>query len=900
MSAHPLDRALAGQRLSEADAFALAETADMPTLLAAAATLRDTGFGDTVSYSRKVFIPLTHLCRDVCRYCTFAQAPRRGQDAFLSIEAVLAIARAGRAAGCTEALFTLGDKPERRYRAAREALAVLGHARTIDYLREAAGRVFAETGLMPHLNPGLMDADDLAGLRPVSASMGLMLETASERLSHRGGPHFGSPDKHPARRLETIAQAGAQGVPFTSGLLIGIGETRRERIEAMLALRALHERHGHIQEIIVQNFKAKPGTGMAAAAEPDLADHVWTIAMARLVFGSAMSLQAPPNLAQGTLAALIAAGINDWGGVSPVTPDHVNPEAPWPHLADLARATTAAGKHLVQRLPIYPSHLRDPGRWLDAAFRTPVLQAVDADGFVRDTDWSPGSGAAVPTGHVASSPSKREAPGLFDPLAARGLSYPLAARGLSHPLAARGLSYPLAARGLSHPLAARGLSYPLAARGLSHPLAARGLSHPLAARSLSHPLAARGLGSILAKAQAGRGLDETDILRLFAARGAEVATVCRAADDLRAAISGDTVGYVVTRNINYTNVCSYKCRFCAFSKGKTADTLRGAPYDLGLDEIQRRGREAWARGATEVCMQGGIHPDYTGDTYLEICRAVKAAVPALHVHAFSPLEIWHGAHTLGLPLPDYLGLLRDAGLSSLPGTAAEILDDEVRAVLCADKIDTDQWLAVMEAAHRAGLRSTATIMFGHVERPVHWARHLMRIRDLQARTGGFTEFVPLPFVHMEAPIYLKGQARRGPTFREVLLMHAVARLVLHPHLTNIQASWVKLGVEGIRLVLDAGVNDLGGTLMNETISRAAGAAHGQEMPPAAMESLIRDCGRIPLQRTTLYGEAPGERHAAAFAAAALQAVVNDPVRKRGALAGSSRYSLMGRSLGARD
>ncbi|UMY16327.1 5-amino-6-(D-ribitylamino)uracil--L-tyrosine 4-hydroxyphenyl transferase CofH [Methylobacterium organophilum] len=787
-------------RLSAEEALVLAEVFDLDALTARAAALRDAGFGDTVSYSRKVFIPLTQLCRDTCRYCTFARAPAKVGTAFLPLEDVLAIARQGAKAGCTEALFTLGDKPELRYRAAREGLAVLGHARTLDYLYEAAERVFRETGLMPHLNPGLMEADDLARLRLVSVSMGIMLETASERLSQRGGPHFGSPDKRPAARLETIRLAGEGAIPFTSGLLIGIGETRRERIEALLALRDLHDRYGHLQEIIVQNFRAKPGTAMAGAPEPDFEDHLWTIAVTRLVFGAGMSIQAPPNLAKGALPRMIAAGVNDWGGVSPVTPDHVNPEAPWPHLDILARATAAAGKHLVQRLPVYPSHLREPERWLAPPFRTPALRAIDADGFVRDDDWSPGEARNPPTGF------------LRDGRAA--------------------------------------------------------------------PVATSALGGILRRAQAGHTLGESDLLALFAARGEAFRAVCTAADELRASTNGDTVSYVVTRNINYTNLCTLSCRFCAFSKGKTAEHLRGKPYDLSLDEIERRAREAWSRGATEVCMQGGIHPDYTGETYLDICRAVKAAVPGLHVHAFSPLEIWQGAATLGLPLAEYLARLKAAGLSSLPGTAAEILDDEVRAVLCPDKIDTTQWFAVMEAAHGAGLRSTATIMFGHVERPVHWARHILRIRALQRRTGGFTEFVPLPFVHMEAPIALKGLARRGPTFRETLLMHAVARLALHPLVPNIQASWVKLGAEGVAQALRSGVNDLGGTLMNETISRSAGAAHGQEMTPAAMEALIRRCGRVPVQRTTLYGLASEERSRAAAAAPFLTDVVNDPLPRR--------------------
>lgn len=805
-----LARAASGHTLTHDESLSLASVELDAQLLETAAEIRDQGFGSAVSYSRKVFIPLTHLCRDVCHYCTFAHPPKRGEAAYLSMEQVLGIARRGAAAGCTEALFTLGDKPEMRYRAAREALAELGHASTLDYLLEAAGRTFTETGLMPHLNPGLMGLDDLKRLKTVSASMGIMLETISERLSERGGPHFGSPDKVPAARLETIRLAGEAAVPFTSGLLIGIGETRLERIEAMLALRDINDEYGHIQEIIVQNFSAKDGTRMSSAAEPDLDDHLWTIAVARLVFGPTMSIQAPPNLARGTLGRFIGAGINDWGGVSPVTPDYVNPEAPWPHLDILERATEAAGKHLVQRLPIYPSHLKDAKKWLEPAFRTPVLEAVDSDGFVRSDDWSPGRAESLPQWTK-----------VFDTPATPAIAGPTS--------------------------------------------------------------------RLLDRAQSGASLGEGEIVGLFEARGGDLLAVCRAADELRAAVNGDTVSYVVTRNINYTNVCSYKCRFCAFSKGKLSENLRGTPYDLSLDEIERRTREAWARGATEVCMQGGIHPDYTGETYLDICRAVKTAAPDMHVHAFSPLEVWHGTQTLGVSLEEFLTELRKAGLSSLPGTAAEILDDEVRDVLCADKVRTGEWLEVMRAAHRVGLRSTATIMFGHIERPVHWARHIMRIRDLQQETGGFTEFVPLPFVHMEAPIYLKGEARRGPTFREALLMHAVARLALHPHITNIQASWVKLGAEGVARALRAGVNDLGGTLMNETISRAAGASHGQEMSPALMEDLIRANGRVPRLRTTLYADAPQERRDVAFVADGLSDVVNTPLLRRNEAA-AERYA----------
>jgi len=795
-----LTRAASGRRLSAAEASALADYTDLRPLMRVAAALRDAAHGTLVSYSRKVFIPLTQLCRDVCHYCTFAHPPRRGEPAYLDADQVLAIARAGARAGCREALFTLGDKPELRYGAARETLARLGHDTTLSYLAAMAELVLRETGLLPHLNPGVMTRTDIDRLRQVSVSQGIMLESAAERLRHRGGPHFGSPDKDPALRLETIRMAGEAAVPFTSGILIGIGETRRERLESLLALRDLNERYGHLQEIIIQNFRAKPGTRMAPAPEPDLDDHLWTIAVARLIFGPEMNIQAPPNLNPMGLAEMIAAGINDWGGVSPVTPDHVNPEAPWPALDRLAERTAAAGKLLVERLAIYPAYASDPTRWLDPVLRTPVLQAIDAHGLARTDEWVPGAGTEPPA-----------AP---------------------------------------HP-------YPFLAGGKRE---------------------AR-LSTILDRAAAGDVPGEQDTVQLFQARGAGFDAVCRAADELRQRVNGDTVSYVVTRNINYTNICYFRCQFCAFSKGKLSENLRGRPYDLDLSEIRRRVEEAWERGATEVCLQGGIHPEYTGATYLAICHAIKDAVPGIHIHAFSPLEVWQGAKTLGRTVPGFLSELKEAGLSSLPGTAAEILDDEVRAVICPDKIKTAEWLEVMEAAHATGLRSTVTIMYGHADRYEHWARHLLRIRALQAKTGGFTEFVPLPFVPMETPIFLKGRARRGATWREAVLMHAVARLVLHPVITNIQTSWVKMGNEGAAFCLDAGANDLGGTLMNESITRAAGAVHGQEMPPESMEEVIRGLSRVPRQRTTLYGDAPVERRAASFAAAPLVDPVNTPARR---------------------
>jgi FO synthase len=740
-----------------------------------------------ITYSPKVFIPLTKLCRDVCHYCTFARPPRRGERAYMTADEVLGVARAGAEAGCHEALFTLGDKPELRYRAAREELADLGCATTIEYLARMCDLVLAETGLLPHVNPGVMTREDLELLRPVSASMGLMLETSSERLGAKGAPHYGSPDKLPARRLETIRLAGELAIPFTTGILIGIGETREERIDALEAIAALHLRYGHVQEVIVQNFRAKAGTKMAAHPEPPLEELLWTARAARELLPADVHLQVPPNLSYDDFPRLLEAGIDDWGGVSPVTIDHVNPEAPWPEIERLRLATEEAGFELAARLPIYPEYVADLERWADPRVAAEILRHADAAGLARDDRWAAGASEPPPFLPAAAAPLR--------------------------------------------------------------------------------------LGD--------EELDEDEVTALLSARGRELAAVLRAADDLCREVCGDTVSYVVTRNINYTNVCYFRCGFCAFSKGKLAENLRGAPYLVPLDEILRRCHEAWERGAVEVCLQGGIHPGFDGDYYVDVCRAIKEELPDLHVHAFSALEVWQGAATLGLPLADYLARLRDVGLASLPGTAAEILDDEIRRVICPDKVTTAQWLEVHDTAHREGLRSTTTMMFGSVEGSRSWARHLLALREQQKRTGGFTEFVPLPFVHMEAPIFLKGRARPGPTFREALLVHAVARLALHPHITNIQASWVKLGADGAQAVLNAGANDLGGTLMNESISRAAGAAHGQEMPPEGMEAAIRAIGRTPRQRTTLYGTPDPERTRLSYGAPPLAEPVNPHVNDAG-------------------
>ena len=792
--------------------------ADLSTMMQAACDLRDRGHGSTVSYSRKVFIPLTRLCRDVCHYCTYAKAPRHIGNPYMSRDEVLDVVRAGEKAGCKEALFTLGDKPELRYRLAREALAQLGCETTLEYVAQMADMVLQETRLLPHINAGVMTADEMATLRKVSASQGLMLESAAAHLCDNGGPHYGSPDKTPQRRLETIRLAGELRVPFTTGILIGIGESRSERLASLQALYDLHSEYGHIQEIIIQNFRAKPDTVMADAAEPDLEELQWTIAGARLMFGADMNIQVPPNLNTGDLQSLVDAGINDWGGVSPVTPDFVNPEAPWPHLESLAQQTACVGKTLVERLAVYPSYLHSTADWMAPAVRSRALRMIDSEGYARTDAWSPGHTADVPYDIATRSPnmSARQSAGLTDSLV-----------------------------------------------------------------------------DSLHRAQDGDVLSESNIVELFAARGASFTAVCEAADALRKAVNGDTVSYVVNRNINYTNVCYFRCGFCAFSKGKLSETFRGPSYDLELEEVVRRAREAHARGATEVCMQGGIHPLYTGDTYLEICRGIKAAVPEMHIHAFSALEIWQGAETLGMSVARFLEQLQAAGLDTLPGTAAEILDDEIRAIICPDKINTQQWLDVIGTAHDVGLKTTSTIMFGHVDQPQHWARHLLRLRSLQQRTGGITEFVPLPFVHLEAPIYRKGMARMGPTYRESVLMHAVARLSLHPYITNIQTSWTKMGINGARACLQAGSNDLGGTLMNESISRAAGSIHGQELSPTRIEQLVDSLQRIPQQRTTLYDYVSDNSSIQLFDSISLDSVNNATVsRRRGPPSGVEKKRLV--------
>jgi FO synthase len=735
-------------------------------LLARAASIRDARWGTRVTYSPKVFIPLTHLCRDKCGYCTFAQPPARVQAPYLSPDEVVAIAAAGAEVGCHEALFTLGERPEERYPAAAEWLAARGYASTVDYLAAMCELVLTETGLLPHANAGALYREELATLRPVSASQGMMLESLDPTLD----AHRGSPDKVPERRLATLEAAGELAIPFTTGILVGFGESRASRLEALEAIAASHARHGHVQEVIVQNFLPKPGTAMHAAPPCPTDEYLWTVAAARVILPADIHLQAPPNLSDDP-GRLLDAGIDDWGGVSPVTPDHVNPERPWPAIERLQRITESRGFALAPRLTIYPEYVQQPERWLDDRMRFPVMDRSDAEGLGRDAKWASGDDHDAPPPHLVPAPAH----------------------------------------------------------------------------------AGGRLREVLDGVLLGQEVGVDEIITLFSARGPEVAAVAEVADELRRRIVGDTVTWVSNRNINYTNVCTFKCRFCAFSKGPLSLNLRGNPYLLTLDDIAGRVREAAEWGATEVCLQGGIHPSFDGDYYIDVTKAVKEAAPDIHVHGFTALEVTEGAKRLGEPLADYLRRLMDVGLKTLPGTAAEILDDEVRAVLCADKVNTEEWLDAHRTAHSVGLRSNVTIMFGSIERPVHWARHMVRTRDLQKETGGFTEFVPLPFVHMAAPIYLQHKSRKGPTFREALLMHAVGRIAYAGWIDNIQASWVKLGMEGARQVLQAGCNDLGGTLIDENISRAAGAAHGQAMTEDSFREWVEPLGRPLEQRTTLYG-----------------------------------------------
>ncbi len=777
--------------------------APLPELMAAAAAVRDATFGRRVTYSPKVFIPLTFLCNDSCSYCTFAQPPARVASPYMSAADVLKVAKQGARQGCHEALFTLGERPEDRYPIARQWLTDNGYSSTVDYVAAMARIVLVETGLLPHANCGALTADELAVLRPVSPSQGMMIESLNPNLAC----HELAPDKLPSRRLATLEAAGELSIPFTTGILCGIGESRADRIEALMAIGESHLRHGHVQEVIVQNFVPKERTGMRDAPACPTDEELWSIAVARLVLPADVHLQAPPNLTD-DFGVLLDAGIDDWGGVSAVTPDHVNPERPWPAIDRLREVSRQRGFELAPRLTIYPEFAINATRWLAPELRFAVMDRSDSESMGRDDP-----GAQFPEKVAGTTQTDDGADVIL--VGERSTQWYSGSN-----------------------------------------------NKPAALVSLDTSVKSRAVvggrvAEIIHGVQLGQELGIAEVTALFEARGEQVRAVVEFADHLRQLAVGDVVTWVHNRNINYTNICTFKCKFCGFSKGPMSLNLRGKPYLLTLEEMQGRVREAVTLGATEVTLQGGIHPDFDGEYYLDVARSVKDAAPDIHVHGFTALEVIEGAKRLGEPLDSYLVRLMDAGLRSLPGTAAEILDDGIRAILCPDKINTEEWLECHRVAHTVGLRSNITIMFGSVEQPVHWARHLIRTRDLQKETGGFTEFVPLPFVHMASPIYLQRKARRGPTFRETVLMHAVGRIVYNGLIDNIQASWVKIGFDGVRQLLNAGVNDLGGTLMNENISRAAGATHGQGLEPEDFGRIIDGLGRRLEQRTTLYGRVSG-------------------------------------------
>jgi FO synthase len=836
-----LARARDGKPLDEAEAAVLlhARGEQLAELTRHAGRIRDAGLAAAarpglITYSRKVFIPLTRLCRDRCGYCTFVTVPGRLDSPYLSPDQVLAIARQGAALGCKEALFTLGDRPEDRWRQAREWLDASGYDSTLSYLRAMAVRVLEETGLLPHLNPGVLSWQDFQRLKPAAPSMGMMLETTSGRLfTDKGGPHYGSPDKDPAVRLRVLEDAGRSSVPFTTGILIGIGETLAERAESIFAIRRVAREYGGIQEVIVQNFRAKPDTKMRGVPDAGLDDLAATIAVARLVLGPAMRIQAPPNLIGDQYRLVLAAGIDDWGGVSPLTPDHVNPERPWPQIDALAARTAEAGLTLAERLTIYPGYQREP--WLDPRLAGHVAALAD-----------PATGLARPGARPAGLPWQEPDGGWGEANGRTDLHVTIDTAGRT---ADRRDDF-TEVYGDWAEVATR-LGPGAGADGGAMAASAAGPAR------LRRDVAA----ALRAAERDPAAITDRQALALLGADGPELAALAALADAVRRDTVGNDVTYVVTRNINFTNVCYTGCRFCAFAQRRTdADA-----YTLSLAQIGDRAAEAWQAGATEVCMQGGIDPDLPGTAYFDIAAEVRRRCPELHIHAFSPMEVMNGSARTGLPVREWLVRAREAGVGSLPGTAAEILDDDVRWVLTRGKLPAAAWTEVITTAHGLGIPTTATMMYGHVDTPAHWVTHLRVVRRIQEQTGGFTEFVLLPFVHASAPIYLAGLARPGPTRRENRAVHAVSRLMLHGAISNIQCSWVKLGVDGCRDVLGGGVNDIGGTLMEETISRMAGSAHGSFKTISDLAGLVAPTGRPLRQRTTLYGQPAAERLAAAAA-----------------------------------
>ncbi len=828
-----LARARDGKLLDRAEAAVLlhARGAQLTELMSYAARTRDAGLAaagrpGVITYSRKVFIPLTRLCRDRCGYCTFVTVPGRlapGSE-FLSPDEVLEIARQGAALGCKEALFTLGDRPEARWRQARDWLHAHGYDDTLSYVRAMAIRVLEETGLLPHLNPGVLSWQDFQRLKPVAPSMGMMLETTAERLfTEPGGAHFGSPDKDPTIRLRVLEDAGRSAVPFTTGILIGIGENLAERADSIFAIRGVAREYGGVQEVIVQNFRAKPDTKMRATPDAELEDLAATIAVARLVLGPSMRIQAPPNLIGDEYQLILDAGIDDWGGVSPLTPDHVNPERPWPQIDELAGRTTAGGFDLRERLTIYPGYIREP--WLDPRLAAHVTALADpATGLAREDASPAGLPWQEPDGGWGQSAGRTD------------LHVTIDSQGRT---ADRRTDFEDVYGDWAE------------IAGRIEPAAGRG--------SAPQRLRAEVAAALRSAERDPAGLTDAEALALLDADGPELEALAALADAIRREVNGDAVTYVVNRNINFTNVCYTGCRFCAFAQRRTdADA-----YTLSLEQIGDRAEEAWAAGATEVCMQGGIHPDLPGTAYFDIAAEVKSRCPEMHIHAFSPMEVMNGSSRTGLSVRDWLQGAREAGVGSHPGTAAEILDDEVRWVLTKGKLPTSAWIEVITTAHELGIPTTATMMYGHVDTPAHWVAHLRVIRSIAEQTGGFTEFVLLPFVHASSPIYLAGLARPGPTRRENRAVHALSRLMLHGAIGSIQCSWVKLGDDLCRDVLAGGVNDLGGTLMEETISRMAGSENGSFKTISQLADMVAPIGRQLRQRTTTYGQPSAERLAAA-------------------------------------